>query len=568
MLKGQAVSKGISIGKCYKYIPKVYEAAEAHVEKADVQAELEQFRLAVEAAVKELASLTLRVGMSDREKAKIFVAHKDILEDEAITEEIEESILYDMCKADYAVFSVYTKYASRLSRVKDILIQERVSDIYDVRSRLLRCLKGEDERSLSCLDEPVIIVAHDLFPSDTAALDRKNVLGIATEVGSSTSHSAIIARNYGIPAVLGVDMLLSGLEDGQEIILDAINGNIHCSVSESLRKDYLRMQSEYEQMRSDTEKYLAAQARFADGEKVEIELNIAKGSVEELDAAKYADGVGLFRTEFLYMGRPELPTEQEQFAAYRRVLEAFGEKPVILRTLDIGGDKNLDCMELPAEENPFLGNRALRLCLSHRDIFKTQLRAVLRASIYGNIKIMFPMVGALEELRQAKKILCECKDELRRESIPFKDVPVGIMIEIPSIAMIADKAASETDFCSIGTNDLTQYLMAADRINPSVSEYYRFYHPSIFRLIQYVHKSYSAFGKSVSVCGEMGGDEKAAAVLLGMGIRQISMGVSCVAGIKKMIVANSAANLAEMADKVINSCTEKEALENIESVLR
>ena len=568
MLKGIAVSKGISIGTCYKYTPIVYEIVESHVEKNNLQDELARFKTATGMAGKELDALIKRVGAFDSEKAKIFMAHKEILEDDAIAEEVEDSIFSELHSADYAVFSIYSKYAAQLSRVADCVLRERASDIYDVRNRILRCLTGEKECSLSYMDAPVIIVAHDLLPSDTAQLDSQNILGLVTEVGSSTSHSAIIARNFGIPAVLGVKGLMDAVSDGQELILDAINGEIYTCVTETLKKDYMCAQAQFEKAHSDTERYLSGQARFPDGERVEIELNIAKGTPDEIAAEKYVDGVGLFRTEFLYMGRKSLPTEQEQYAAYRSVLEAFGDKPVILRTLDIGGDKKLDCMDLPAEENPFLGNRALRLCLAHKDIFKTQLRAVLRASIYGNVEIMFPMVGSLEELYLAKEVLSECKEELRAEAVPFRDIPIGVMIEIPSIALMAEKVAAETDFCSIGTNDLTQYLMAADRMNPSVREYYRFYHPTIFRLIQYVYHAYAALNKPVSVCGEMGGDEKAAAVLLGLGIRKLSMGRSCIAGIKKMIASNSCASLTQLAQKVMDASTEKEALEMIEQTLR
>ncbi|MCD7908049.1 MAG: phosphoenolpyruvate--protein phosphotransferase, partial [Clostridium sp.] len=434
--------------------------------------------------------------------------------------------------------------------------------------RLLRGCDGVAEVNLGALTEPVIVVAQDLFPSDTASLKRDMVQAIVTEVGGATSHTAIIARSYEIPALLGVGGAMDLLEDGQIVGVDAIDGVLATDLSApeiAALEDKARA---YRVHAEETRKYQGVEPVTGDGVRIEVELNIGSASPEELEGACCTDGVGLFRSEFLYMGRDTLPGEDEQTEIYSRVLKAFEGRPVTLRTLDIGGDKKLDCLELPKEENPFLGNRALRLCFTYPDIFKTQLRAALRAAVDGDLWVMFPMVGSMDDIRRAKAAVQEAREELKAEGKPCGDIKIGIMIEIPSIALIADLAVREVDFASIGTNDLCQYATAVDRMNPAVSQYYQKYHPAMFRLIRGVVETFNKAGKPICVCGELGGDELAAAVLVGLGMRRLSMGRACVAQTKKMITNMTIGRAREMALRVCDMETADEIQAYLTNELR
>lgn len=555
---GTAVSAGVVIGKVY-----LYERFVSDVSKCPMGTPAEEaahYLAARDAAQGELETLCQHfTELGDNEKASIFSAHLEILSDETMDEEIQAGISGGESSGPWVIRSVYEQYASMFEQLADPIIRERAVDLRDVCARLLRCWEGLPEQNLSALPEPVIIITHDLVPSDTATLDRNNVLGIVTEIGGSTSHSAIIARSYEIPAVLGVSGIVSQLEDRQEVILDAVDGAILTGFDEEVRSAYEAKRREILRRQARTKLYIDREPITPDGVRIAVELNIASAEPQNLEYAKYTDGVGLFRSEFLYMGRSALPTEEEQFQAYRKVLMTYGSRPVILRTLDIGGDKPLDCLDIPKEDNPFLGNRALRLCFQHPDMFRTQLRASLRASVYGNLWLMFPMVASMDDIRRAKSCLESAKAELTAEGIPFSpDLKVGIMVEIPAIAFLADQAAREVDFASIGTNDLTQYLTAVDRGNPEVRAYYQTYHPSLFRLIGYVVRSFAAQGKPVGVCGEMGGDPLAAAVLIGLGMRQLSMGAASVASIKQMILSTSCETAKALAETVCGLSTADE----------
>ena len=555
---GTAVSAGVVIGKVY-----LYERFVSDVSKCPMGTPAEEaahYLAARDAAQGELETLCHHfTELGDNEKASIFSAHLEILSDETMDEEIQAGISGGESSGPWVIRSVYEQYASMFEQLADPIIRERAVDLRDVCARLLRCWEGLPEQNLSALPEPVIIITHDLVPSDTATLDRNNVLGIVTEIGGSTSHSAIIARSYEIPAVLGVSGIVSQLEDRQEVILDAVDGAILTGFDEEVRSAYEAKRREILRRQAHTKLYIDREPITPDGVRIAVELNIASAEPQNLEYAKYTDGVGLFRSEFLYMGRSALPTEEEQFQAYRKVLMTYGSRPVILRTLDIGGDKPLDCLDIPKEDNPFLGNRALRLCFQHPDMFRTQLRASLRASVYGNLWLMFPMVASMDDIRRAKSCLESAKAELTAEGIPFSpDLKVGIMVEIPAIAFLADQAAREVDFASIGTNDLTQYLTAVDRGNPEVRAYYQTYHPSLFRLIGYVVRSFAAQGKPVGVCGEMGGDPLAAAVLIGLGMRQLSMGAASVASIKQMILSTSCETAKALAETVCGLSTADE----------
>lgn len=555
---GTAVSAGVAIGKVYLYQsfqPKLHDWPPVNPE-----ADIAQYEVALNAARQELEALQTRFERDgDGDKAGIFGAHLEILLDEVMDEEIREGISSQMFNGPQAIQAVYEQYATMFESLEDPIIRERALDLRDVCSRVLRCWDGLPEQNLSALPGPVIVVAHDLLPSDTATLDRENVLGIITEVGGSTSHSAIIARSYEIPAVLGVANICTELKEGQELILDAVTGELICNITDTTRNFYQQKREKILQELAVTRQYLDRDPVTPDGTRMMVELNVASADPHELGSAKYTDGVGLFRSEFLYMGRKALPSEEEQFQAYRKVLMAFGDKPVTLRTLDIGGDKPLDCMDLPVEENPFLGNRALRLCFQRPQIFRTQLRAALRASVYGNLWLMFPMISSMDDIRLAKRYVEEVKAELTAENIPYSpDMKIGIMVEVPSIALLADMAAQEVDFCSIGTNDLTQYSTAVDRGNPAVKSYYQTYHPALFRLIGYVVREFTSRGKAVGVCGEMGGNPKTAAVLMGLGMRQLSMGASSLAAIKRMVVSTSITEAEEIAKTVCQLSTAQE----------
>ena len=564
--KGNPVSEGIAVGKVYLYQPYVPQVTEGEIPEGEVPGAIARYETLLEGAKKELEQICRRLeAAGDGDKAKIFTAHTDILFDVAMDEEIRDKITYDFMTPEWAIHKVYEKFIKILNKAKDDLIRERVADMRDVKNRLLRIAAGVPEKNLAALGEPVIVVAHDLLPSDTATLDRKNVLALVTEIGGATSHSAIIARSYEIPALLGVDGAMENLSHGQEIAVDAVEGLLVADPSGEVKADFAKKREAFLKRREEEKKFLGVEPRMADGTLLPVHLNVGSANDQELAAEKYTDGVGLFRTEFIYMGKEQLPTEDEQYEIYKKVLTAFGDRPVTIRTLDIGGDKKLQCMELPVEENPFLGNRALRLCFSMPEVFLTQLRAALRASVHGNLWIMFPMVGSMDDIRRAKAFVQQAKDQLDAQGVPYSpNVKLGIMVEIPSIALVADLAAKEVDFASIGTNDLTQYSTAVDRMNPALREYYQSYHPALFRLIGYVVESFAKEGKPVSVCGEMGGDPYAAAVLAGLGMSKLSMGSASVARIKKMLSGLTMEKARELAAKARSLPTNDE----VESYLK
>jgi phosphotransferase system enzyme I (PtsI) len=567
--KGNPVSEGIAVGKVYLYQPYVPQVTEGEIPEGEVPGAIARYETLLEGAKKELEQICRRLeAAGDGDKAKIFTAHTDILFDVAMDEEIRDKITYDFMTPEWAIHKVYEKFIKILGKSKDSLIRERAADLRDVKNRLLRIAAGVPEKNLAALEEPVIVAAHDLLPSDTATLDRKQVLAIVTEVGGATSHSAIIARSYEIPALLGVEGILSCLSHGQEAAVDAIAGLLVTDPSPEQKAEMEKKREAFLLRRAEEKKFLSLPPKMADGTLLPIHLNLGSADARELAGEAYTDGVGLFRTEFIYMGREQLPTEEEQYEIYKQLLTAYGDRPVTLRTLDIGGDKKLQCMELPKEENPFLGNRALRLCFSMPEVFLTQLRAALRASVHGDLWIMFPMVGSLDDIRRAKELLETAKKQLEERGVPYSStVKTGIMIEIPSIALIADLAAREVDFASIGTNDLTQYSIAVDRMNPALGEYYQSYHPALFRLMGFVIDSFAKEGKPVSVCGEMGGDPWAAAVLAGLGISKLSMGLASVARIKKLLSGLTMEKAQELADKARSLSTSGEVEDYLKAQL-
>lgn len=565
--EGTAVSEGIAIGNVFCYQAQNPEVVDRTIPREEAEENIQKYHSILKQAEKELEAIIDSMGEED-EQSKIFRAHIDIVKDVEMIAEIEESIRVNLKSPECAIKEVYETYIDLISKAKDALIRERAADLRDVMKRLLRLWFGIPDDNLASLVSPVIIAAHDLLSSNTAMMNKEQVLAIVTEAGGYTSHMAILARTYGIPAVLGVEGIMSHIKNGEEIVVDAMAGKVVTNLMVDQKKKYQVMREEQLQKMTDMRQYTDIEPVTMDGIRMDICLNIGSSDKSELEPEAYTDGVGLFRTEFLYMNRSSLPTEEEQFEAYKKCLSIFGERPVIIRTLDIGGDKKLDYLELPQEDNPFLGLRALRLCFEMKPIFKTQLRALLRAGLYGNLWIMFPMVGSIGDIRFVKQIVEEVKKELDEEQIPYsKNFKTGIMIEIPSIALMADIAASEVDFASIGTNDLCQYLMAVDRLSPSVAKYYQSFHPAMFRLIRNIVSEFEKQGKTVSVCGEMGGNPKAVALLAGLGIRKFSMNASSVAPVKKMISRINMYKVERMARTVLELSTAVQVEEYLKSEL-
>lgn len=549
--QGIAVSKGIGIGSLHIYRPATANVGHLFVGKSPEE-QLLAYEKVRSQAIRDLEGLQARMQEANPEQSEIFAAQLDILTDSVIEEEILSQVRDAALLLDESIHTIYTKYSLMMSAMEDPVFQERARDIEDVRDRLLRLCGGECGTGLD-LPYPCILAAKDLLPSDTAVLDQKNILAIVTEHGAQTSHAAIIARGYGIPAIVGIGCFLDEIQEGQAAVVDACEGTLFVDMDQKTRDDYMEKKNRFAIQAGETATYLKKTAVTKDGTRVDITLNIATTKDEDLALAPYVDGVGLFRTEFLFLGRKDLPGEDEQVAVYRRILSAFGEKPVILRTLDIGGDKQAECLELPKENNPFLGKRALRLCFAMPEVFRTQLRAALRASSCGTLWLMLPMVGSMDDIYRAKEILSEVQAELTREGIPYDSgVKLGIMVEIPSIALLADMAVHEVDFASIGTNDLCQYLMAADRLNPEVAPYYQCMNPALFRLIGHVVRVFSSQGKPISLCGELGGDPLSALILVGLGIRKLSMGADAIAGVKRTL-SSIRIDEAEQAARLVSS---------------
>lgn len=559
ILKGNPVSRGIALGKIFVYKAFKADVHESYFTAGKEDEYFQKFRDAVRVAEKELNDIVEKMAVESPDKAKIFSAHAEILMDEEVEDGVREMVYENHAMPDYAVDEVYSQFADMLEKAKDPLIAARAADLRDVRNRVLRILKGEKENNLANLRENCVVVAHDLLPSDTATMDRQRVMAIITEVGGATSHTAILARSYRIPALLGVSEATEILKNGDSVIVDALKGTVLLEPDKDTTREYQEKLAEFIKDERETNEYLDKIPLIASGERYSVGLNIGGTAPDE--AFKYVDFVGLFRTEFLYMGSDYMPTEQEQFEAYKRVLANAMGNPVTLRTLDIGGDKTLRYMALPKEDNPFLGNRALRLCLQHMDLFKTQLRAALRASAFGNLQIMFPMVGTMDDIRAANKVVEEVKADLREKGIAFDEkVKVGIMIEIPSIALISDLAAKEVDFGSIGTNDLTQYLHAVDRMNPSITGYYQSMSPSMFRILGKVFEEYNKAGKPISVCGELAGNPLGALVMFGLGLRKFSMNGANIGRVKRTLSLFTLKETEEIARKVQQMDTEAEAI--------
>lgn len=537
MQKGIVVYKGYSIGRVA--IKQEKCVAKEHVMES-VEEEVKRFKNAVSKSKEQLTKIRdnaiIELG---EENAKIFDAHLMFLDDTEFLGPIENDMQSKAITAEASVKDNVNNFVSIFESMDDEYMRERAADIKDVGERILKNLAGVSVNVFEKLYDSSIIVAHDLTPSDTASLDKSKAAAFLTDVGGKTSHTAIMAKSLEIPCIVGMGDITSSVNEGDTVIVDSILGEIIINPDDATISLYENKKKEFEKEKEKLKSLINVTTYTKDNKRVEVACNI--GTVKDVDKAieNGAEGVGLFRTEFLYMDRDTMPTEEEQFQAYKEVVSKMNPKPVIIRTLDIGGDKQLSYLDIPTEMNPFLGYRAIRLCLDKVDIFKIQLKALLRASVYGNLKVMFPMISGLQEFLKAKEILKECQAELKKAGIPYNEnMPVGIMVEIPAAAVCADELAKHVDFFSIGTNDLIQYTLAADRLNEKVSYLYNPMHPAVLKLIKMTIDAAHKEGKMCGMCGEMAGDETAIKTLLSYGLDEFSMSSSSILKAKSIIIEN------------------------------
>ncbi|KXI14829.1 phosphoenolpyruvate--protein phosphotransferase [Peptostreptococcus anaerobius] len=557
-IKGIGASPGIAIGKAL-----VLEHKEMVIEKKEnvnVKVEVEKLNSAVDTSKKELSAVKEKVAKElGEEEAEIFGAHLLVLEDPEFIGEAENKIKNESLNAEYALNEVKDMFVSIFESMDNDYMRERAADVKDVTNRVLRHILGIKIIDLSNLSDEVVLIAHDLTPSDTATMDKKKVLGFLTNIGGRTSHTAIMSRTLEIPAIVGLSDVTDKVKDSDMIVFDGDKGIVIVSPEEDVVAEYQEKKRIFEEDKKALELLKGQPSVTTDGKHVELAGNI--GTPNDLEGLinNDAEGVGLYRTEFLYMDSDEFPSEEIQFEAYKKVLEGMNGKPVVIRTLDIGGDKKLSYFEMEEEMNPFLGYRAIRLCLDRTDIFKTQLRSLFRASVYGKLRIMFPMISSLEELLAAKAICEEVKSDLKAEGLGYSDdVEIGMMIEIPSAAVISDLLAKHVDFFSIGTNDLIQYTCAVDRMNQKISYLYNQFNPAVLRLIKMVIKNAHAEGKWVGMCGESAGDQMMIPILLGFGLDEFSMSPISILRARRLINSVSEKDMQALSDKVLEFGTAKE----------
>ncbi|HBA1119312.1 TPA: phosphoenolpyruvate--protein phosphotransferase [Enterococcus faecium] len=557
MLKGIAASDGVAVAKAYLLVQPDLTFSKATVE--DTAAEEARLDAALAKSTEELQQIREKAAQSLGEaEAQVFDAHLMVLSDPEMVGQIKQNIKDNSVNAESALKEVTDIYIGMFEAMEDnAYMQERAADIRDVAKRILAHLLGVTLPNPSMINEEVVVVAHDLTPSDTAQLDRNFVKAFVTDIGGRTSHSAIMARSLEIPAIVGTKEITAKVKEGDILAVNGIEGDVIIDPTDEQKAEFEKAGADYAAQKAEWEKLKNAETVTADGKHFELAANI--GTPKDLVGVHNNGGeaVGLYRTEFLYMDSPDFPTEDDQYEAYKAVLEGMEGKPVVVRTMDIGGDKELPYLQLPHEMNPFLGYRALRISLSEQgdEMFRTQMRALLRASVHGNLRIMFPMVATLKEFRAAKAIFEEEKQKLISEGKEVSDtIQVGIMIEIPAAAVLADKFAKEVDFFSVGTNDLIQYTMAADRMNERVSYLYQPYNPSILRLIKNVIDAAHAEGKWAGMCGEMAGDQTAVPLLVGMGLDEFSMSATSILKTRSLMKRLDTAKMAELADRALKEC--------------
>ena len=561
-LHGIAASDGIAIAKVYTLTEPDLSFSKVSVE--DTENEISRLEKALEVSTKEI-ELIKETALKNlgEEEAQVFEAHLMVLSDPELVGQVKDAITSQKVNAEHALKEVSDMFISIFAGMEDNpYMQERAADIRDVSKRILANLLGVKIPSPATIKDEVVVVAGDLTPSDTAQLNRKYVKAFVTDIGGRTSHSAIMARSLEIPAIVGTKEITSLAKDGDLIIIDGLSGDVFLNPSEDVVAEYRAKAEAFAAQQAEWEKLKDADTFTKDGHQVELAANI--GTPKDLEGVIHngAEGVGLYRTEFLYMDSHDMPTEEDQFEAYKAVLEGMNGKPVVVRTMDIGGDKELPYLPLPHEMNPFLGYRAIRISLNEPEMFRTQLRALLRASVYGKLRIMFPMIATLNDFRGAKALLLEEKAKLVAEGVAVSDdIQVGIMIEIPAAAVLAHQFAKEVDFFSIGTNDLIQYTMAADRMNERVSYLYQPYNPSILTLIKHVIDSAHKEGKWAGMCGEMAGDQTAVPLLVGLGLDEFSMSASSVLKTRSLISKLTLEEMKALADKSINECATVQEVE-------
>ena len=536
MKKGIAASKGYAIGTVF--LQEHEEIVITDQKVTDVAAEKEALQKSLDASRAQLEKIKEKAATEmGEEKAAVFEAHITLLDDPEFTGAMAMEIESNSINAMKAVDNVTNMFVSIFESMEDAYMRERAADIKDVSKRIIANLAGKSADAFAITEANTVVVAHDLTPSDTAQLDRSKVVGFITNIGGRTSHAAIMARTLEIPAVLGLGDITSVVKTGDKIIVDGITGDVIINPSEDVIAEYEAKKEKFKEEQEELKKLIDVKTTTKSGKRVEVCGNIGQPEDVLGVIANGGDGVGLFRTEFLYMDRDNAPTEEEQYESYKFVLEKMEGKQVVIRTLDIGGDKTLPYLPLPEEMNPFLGYRAIRLCLDRKEIFKVQLRALLRASVYGNLCVMFPMISGLEEFQNAKAVVEECKAELRAEGKEYSDsIQWGIMVEIPAAAVYADELAKHVDFFSIGTNDLIQYTLAADRMSEKVSYLYNPMHPAVLRLIKMTIDGAHKHGKWVGMCGEMAGDEAAIPTLVEYGLDEFSMSATSILNAKKIIL--------------------------------
>ncbi|HAC1207696.1 TPA_asm: phosphoenolpyruvate--protein phosphotransferase, partial [Listeria monocytogenes] len=554
-LKGIAASDGIAIAKAYLLVEP--DLSYEKTEVTDVESEVKRFESALEVSRTELSMIREKAAKDlGEDKAQIFDAHLLVLNDPELTGPIEESIKNSNTNAETALQETTDMFIGMFESMDNEYMRERAADIKDVRKRVLSHLLGVTIPNPALIDEEVVVVAADLTPSDTAQLNRNFVKGFVTDIGGRTSHSAIMARSLEIPAVVGTKEVTASVAKNDIVIIDGLEGNVIIHPTEEQIAHYEKIKSDFALQQAEWDKLKNEKTVSKDGVHVELAANIGTPNDLEGVISNGGEAVGLYRTEFLYMGRDNFPTEEEQFEAYKAVVSGMDGKSVVVRTLDIGGDKTLPYLELPEEMNPFLGFRAIRLCFANEELFRTQLRALLRASVYGNLKIMFPMIATVNEFRQARDILLDEKAKLKAAGTEVSDsIELGIMIEIPAAAVLADQFAKEVDFFSIGTNDLIQYTMAADRMNERVSYLYQPYNPSILRLVKMVIDASHKEGKWTGMCGEMAGDQTAVPLLLGLGLDEFSMSASSILKSRSLIKRLDQSEMVKLAEEALNKST-------------